>query len=125
MKRWRRGVSAVEFALVLPILIVVLFGVIDFGRAFWIRSTLQTAAEDAGRYAMTHTGLTNTQIETYLRGRTGHHVDAAALSVSITSDVDSGVTFLTITANTTLTVGGPLNIAPFTLQGRTRVPRAT
>jgi Flp pilus assembly protein TadG len=125
MKRRHRGVSAVEFALVLPILIVVLFGVIDFGRAFWLRSKLQTAAEDAGRYAMTHTGLSNSQIETYLRGRTGGYVDLAAVTVTINSDVDGGVTFLTIIAQTTLAVGGPLNILPFVLQGRTRVPRAT
>ena len=125
MRRSRRGVSAVEFALVLPILIVVLFGVVDFGRAFWMRSNLQTAAEEAGRYAMTHTGASNSQIETYLRGRTGRYVDPASVAVAVVNDVDAGVTFVTITAQTTLTIGGPLNIAPFTLQGRTRVPRAT
>jgi Flp pilus assembly protein TadG len=124
MMRRRRGVSAVEFALLFPFLIAILFGVVDFGRAFWTRSSLQTAAEDAGRYAMTHTGLTNSQIEAYLRTRTGH-VDPAAVSVVFGTDVDSGVTFTTITARTTLTLGGPLNIAPMTLQGRTRVPRPT
>lgn len=43
----RRGQSLVEFALVLPMLIVLLLGVADFGRVFHAGITLEAIARDA------------------------------------------------------------------------------
>jgi Flp pilus assembly protein TadG len=53
--RWgtdERGVALVEFALVAPILFVLLFGMLDFGRAFnyWIDST--HLANEGARWAV-------------------------------------------------------------------------
>ena len=47
----QRGVAMVEFALVLPILLIVLFGIFDFGRAinYWIDAT--HLANETARYA--------------------------------------------------------------------------
>ena len=49
-----QGASAVEFALVLPILLVLVFGIVDFGRAFnaWIE--LSGAAREGARYMVVH-----------------------------------------------------------------------
>lgn len=44
-----RGASAVEFALVLPILMLLICGIVDFGRAFNARITLTNAAREAVR----------------------------------------------------------------------------
>lgn len=52
--RSRAGAMAVEFALVGPIFIVILWSVYEFGRFYWLKSSLQYAVEDAGRYAMAH-----------------------------------------------------------------------
>ena len=49
----RRGQTLVEFALTLPILLLLLFGVIEFGRIFQAWVTLQNAARAAARYAVT------------------------------------------------------------------------
>jgi Flp pilus assembly protein TadG len=46
-----RGAVAVEFALILPILIVLVFGIIDFGRAFNAQVTLSQAAREGARVA--------------------------------------------------------------------------
>jgi Flp pilus assembly protein TadG len=46
-----RGAVAVEFALVLPLLLVIVFGVIDFGRAFNAQVTITQAAREGGRLA--------------------------------------------------------------------------
>lgn len=43
------GAAAVEFALVLPILILLLCGIIDFGRAYNAQITLTHAAREAAR----------------------------------------------------------------------------
>jgi Flp pilus assembly protein TadG len=50
--RSNRGSAAVEFALVAPLLFLLLFGVVEFGRAWWAKNSLQYAAERAARYAV-------------------------------------------------------------------------
>lgn len=45
------GASAVEFALVLPMLVLLLFGIIEFGLAFNARVTLTHAAREGARLA--------------------------------------------------------------------------
>ena len=46
-----RGAAAVEFALVLPLLLLILFGIIDFGRALNTQITLTQAAREGARVA--------------------------------------------------------------------------
>ena len=48
--RDERGASMVEFALVLPILCIFIFGAIDFGRALKVYNNLSAAARDGARY---------------------------------------------------------------------------
>ncbi|MBC8100308.1 MAG: pilus assembly protein [Armatimonadetes bacterium] len=48
-----RGQTLVEFALTLPILLLVIFSIIEFGRVFQAWVTLQNAARTAARYAST------------------------------------------------------------------------
>ncbi|TDL46985.1 TadE/TadG family type IV pilus assembly protein [Kocuria rosea] len=51
MSRFRseRGAAAVEFALVLPILVAVLLGIVEFGRAYNAQITITHAAREAAR----------------------------------------------------------------------------
>jgi Flp pilus assembly protein TadG len=46
-----RGAAAVEFALVLPVLLLVIFGIIDFGRLLYAKITLAEAAREGARAA--------------------------------------------------------------------------
>ena len=46
-----RGAAAVEFALVLPLLLLIVFGIIDFGRALNTQITLTQAAREGVRLA--------------------------------------------------------------------------
>jgi len=47
-----RGAAAVEFALVLPVLLVILFGIIDFGRLLNAQITTNQAAREGARVVM-------------------------------------------------------------------------
>lgn len=47
----RRGQGLVEFALVIPVFILVLFGLIDLGRYVYMNSTLSQAAREGARVA--------------------------------------------------------------------------
>jgi len=46
------GATAVEFALVLPLLLSILFGIISFGQYFAIANSLQQFAAEAARYSV-------------------------------------------------------------------------
>jgi Flp pilus assembly protein TadG len=51
--RARSGNSMVEFALVAPLFFLLVFGILDYGRLFYVQQTLQYAMRQAGRYAVT------------------------------------------------------------------------
>lgn len=50
-----RGAAVVEFAVVLPLLLTILFGIIEYGWVFMVRQTLQTAAREGCRIAVLQT----------------------------------------------------------------------
>lgn len=51
----RRAAAVVEFAVVTPLLISILFGIIEYGYIFFARSTIQHAAREACRIAILQT----------------------------------------------------------------------
>jgi Flp pilus assembly protein TadG len=52
----------VEFSLVAPVLLLLVFGIVDFGLMLEARVAMSNAARDAGRWAATHpTAWTNSQ----------------------------------------------------------------
>lgn len=50
--RENRGQSVIEFALVLPLLLVLLFGITEFGRAWMTMNVLTSAAREGARLAV-------------------------------------------------------------------------
>lgn len=48
-----RGVAAVEFAFVIIFLLIIVAGIIEFGRAFWYYNALDKATRDGARYMST------------------------------------------------------------------------
>lgn len=61
----RGGAMAAEFALLMPLLLVFSFGIIEFGRAMWMRSTMQSVVEAAARcYALDRAELTTRLCDT-------------------------------------------------------------
>jgi hypothetical protein len=49
-----RGQGLVEFALVLPIFLAMVFAIIDMGRVVWATDSLSNAAREGARYASVH-----------------------------------------------------------------------
>jgi Flp pilus assembly protein TadG len=57
MRRWRRddgAQSLVEFALVLPVFLLLVFGILDLARAVWEENELAFAAREGTRWAIVH-----------------------------------------------------------------------
>ena len=62
--RSTKGQTLVEFALIAPIVFILLFGIIDFGMALDHRIVLQHAVREGARYAAVHDGCTAIQDRT-------------------------------------------------------------
>ena len=62
--RDERGAAAVEFAFIVPLLIVLVLGIAEFGHAFQVQGTLSAAARTAVRNAATslNPGITDAEI---------------------------------------------------------------
>ncbi len=52
-----RAAAVVEFAVVLPLLLTILFGIIEYGWVFMVRQTLQTSAREGCRLAVLQTSV--------------------------------------------------------------------
>jgi len=57
MKRNARGQSLVEFALLLPILMLIVVVLVDLGRAVYYYSVVHNAAREGARYGIVHYNL--------------------------------------------------------------------
>jgi Flp pilus assembly protein TadG len=50
LRRDDRGAQAVEFAILVPVLLIIVTGIVYFGLVFWSQSTIQQAAREGARY---------------------------------------------------------------------------
>lgn len=104
-----RGQSLVEFALVLPLFLVMLMAVIDVGRAIWAQNSLAAAAREGARYAIVHGGSDSTVCPVGPTDRAANTLPAASPSCpypspskqsiidAVTAAATAGGTSLTVT----------------------------
>lgn len=55
----QQGTTLLEVAAVLPILFLLTFGMVDFGRYLYAISTIQAAAQEGARVGVGHDGIVN------------------------------------------------------------------
>lgn len=86
--RDERGISAVEFAFIAPVLLGLLFGIIEFGRVAYTQGVVSFAAEEATRYAVVNYAITEEEVrqlaEDCLLGIDPDRIDA----IVVTGPVD-------------------------------------
>ena len=87
-----RGATAVEFALLLPVLLLLLFGIIDFGRALNAQITLTQAVREGARLA------------SFGQGNAATMSQANATVVSRTQAAATGLSPVTVTVTTSCPV---------------------
>jgi Flp pilus assembly protein TadG len=61
-RSWDEGAAAVETAIALFVLLLMILGIIEFGTALYSYNTMQLAVEQAGRYAMLQATIPPTNV---------------------------------------------------------------
>jgi Flp pilus assembly protein TadG len=67
--RRERGASAVEFAIIMPLLFLVIAGIVDFGRAFFTEIQLANSAREGARAAVVLPNPPNTGVAASITAR--------------------------------------------------------
>ena len=70
-RRERRGAAALEFAIAAPIVFLVLFGIIEYGRYFMVRHIMDGAAREGARFAVVNSSsAVDADVRGVVNGRT-------------------------------------------------------
>lgn len=93
LRRFRRqedGVAALEFALMAPVFLAALLGVMELGRIVFTVAALHHAAEEGTRFAIVSMGTaTDETIQAHASGRLAGVVDGDTAVITSTSPVDA------------------------------------
>ena len=125
--RSETGTSAVEFALILPLLVIILFGIIEFGIALYRQAVLTNASREGARLGIVQsipaitTGQINTAIDTYL---TGAGINPTNVTRNITPGAFTGapvIVQLTLPYNFTVLTGLTAILPTINLVARTEM----
>lgn len=115
-----RGAAAVEFALVLPILLLLVIGILEFGRAYHVQTTLSNAARDGVRVMALQDSVTAARTTTKASAQSLTLNDAmisVTPSTCSSSAAEPGMATVTITYPFAL-ASGFLPIDDFQLTGK-------
>ena len=105
----RRGVAAVEFAIVAPLFLLILFGIIEFGRMMMVQQVLTNASRVGARRAVIE-GTDTTEVESLVTNYlTNGSVSGANVNVSPTNLSNLG-----LGDNVTVTISVPFDTVSWT-----------
>jgi Flp pilus assembly protein TadG len=102
-----RGVTAVEFALVAPVLALMLFEIFELGWIIHSRSELAFSADRAARLVYLDPSTTETALASEIVADLAT-VDGGDLTVNIATAIENGVTYREITLSYPYTMSGPV-----------------
>jgi Flp pilus assembly protein TadG len=119
--RSERGAAAVEFAFVVPAVLLLLVGTVEFGRMLAVRNELQYAAEQAARYVI----VTQDATDEVLRQKAKAYASSfppAEMTVTVNRATVSGIDYVTISTSANFPFLSFLDLSAVPLSGSTRVP---
>jgi hypothetical protein len=93
-RRHRRGTAVVETAFVLPVYILLVFGIVEFGHAQFVVSLLQSGCRNAARAGST-SGPTTANVVQMVKDTLGSAVDVTKVTVYVkdASSLDGGASW--------------------------------
>lgn len=100
----RPGTAAVEFAVILPFVMVLFLGIIEFGRVLMVQQILTNAAREGCRYAVLPGGTISSSrdvVTTYL-SNANITLSSPSTQVTVSPDPTTAAKGASITVNVTL-----------------------
>ncbi|ETX06722.1 TadE/TadG family type IV pilus assembly protein [Candidatus Entotheonella palauensis] len=88
----RKGIAAIEFAIILPFLLAFLGSVIDFGVAFFVSHTVQNAAREGARLGITIRQGELSTLDAVVRERVNGRLPPVALFDTFRSGISHRLT---------------------------------
>ena len=112
-----------EFALVGPLLLLLVFGVFETGHLYYIRSNLQHAAYEGGRYAMVNITASNSVISQKVKDNITA-VSASAVTVTVQDQTVSSKPYkqISLAYNFSSAAGSLLNYKNIPVSVQSSVP---
>lgn len=101
--RGEGGAIAVEFAIILPVLLLLVFGIVDFGHAWYMKHVMQTACREGARYATRYQTKTDGSGDRLLPSALYPPIQDYVLNTALKS---AGSSLLPSTANVEVTPSG-------------------
>lgn len=93
----QRGATVVEFAVIMPLLLLLIFGIVEFARVITEFTTIRTAAREGARYATTvddSDGIPNyTDCQAIINAAQAKAVVGDLETITVQWDVPDGSTF--------------------------------
>lgn len=93
LRKSRRGAAAVEFAIVLPVFVLLVFGMIEYGRMVMVQQVITNASREGARRAVLD-GSTVSQVQDvvdeYLTNAAINAANPAAVSPNPLANADAG-----------------------------------
>ena len=114
--RDRRGASAVEFALTIPVLLTMIIGILQLGMLFQAKAGLQQAVESGARYATIYPNPSDTAITAKISasrfGLKSAYITGPTLTHGTTAD---GVKYVDVS----MSYAFPVNLIMFRMEAVT------
>lgn len=108
-KRKRTGAEVLEMALMMPILIALIFGMVEFGWFFYLQHNLQAAAREGARKGSTLNATDTDAVNQARAFLTAANLAAGSFTVSSSTSGDT----ITVTVQATWGNVGILHLYPF------------
>jgi len=123
MRHDKRGTSTVEMALVLMLLLLLIAGVVDVGRAFNNYIIVTNASREGARYAARFPHYKTGIIAATKAEAVGSGVPPESITVSIDAPSEDAGASISVTAayNLTTIMGGILGFADIPMQATTKM----
>lgn len=115
-----RANVAVEFAILAPAFLIIVMGIIDFGRLMWTKSTMQFTVEQTARYAIVNPDVNTATLEAYAENES---TILSGVTYTATTSASGGINFRTIQASYVFTFLIPIiPISGITLTAKSSTP---
>ena len=92
----RRGQTLIEFAMILPILMMLIFGVIEFGRYLYLKNSVTNAAREGARKAVVTNPWSDSTVKQYLVDNSPISLNLGNINITPTSPTPGAAVTVTV-----------------------------